>query len=40
MYGRGAPGTRYSAATLTRWFDGEVPEVRDHITELMRLRGN
>jgi putative DNA primase/helicase len=40
MYGRGAPGTKYSVATLTRWFDGEVPEVRDHITELMRLRGS
>jgi putative DNA primase/helicase len=40
MYGRGAPGTKYSIATLTRWFDGEVPDVRDHITELMRLRGN
>jgi putative DNA primase/helicase len=40
MYGRGAPGTKYSAAALTRWFDGEVPEVRDRITELMRLRGN
>ena len=40
MYGREAPGTKYSVATLVRWFDGEVPEVRDHITELMRLRGN
>jgi putative DNA primase/helicase len=40
MYGRGTPGTKYSVATLTRWFDGEVPEVRDHITELMRLRGS
>jgi putative DNA primase/helicase len=40
MYGRGAPGTKYSVATLTRWFDGEVPDVRDHITELMRLRRN
>jgi putative DNA primase/helicase len=40
MYGREAPGTKYSVATLTRWFDGEVPKVRDHITELMRLRGN
>jgi putative DNA primase/helicase len=40
MYGRGTPGTKYSAATLTRWFDGEVPDVRDHITKLMLLRGN
>jgi putative DNA primase/helicase len=40
MYGRGAPGTKYNTATLARWFDGEVPEVRDHITELMRLGGN
>jgi len=39
MYGRGAPGTKYSVATLTRWFETEVAEVRDHITELMRLRG-
>jgi len=38
MYGRGAPGTKYSVAALTKWFDGEVPEVRDHITELMRFR--
>jgi hypothetical protein len=38
MYGRGAPGTKYSVATLTRWFEGEIPEVRDRITELMHLR--
>jgi hypothetical protein len=38
MYGRGAPGTKYSVATLTRWFETEVAEVRDRITELMRLR--
>jgi putative DNA primase/helicase len=40
MYGRGAPGTKYSVATLTRWFEGEVPEVRDRITELISRRGN
>jgi putative DNA primase/helicase len=39
MYGRGAPGTKYSVATLTRWLEGEVPEVRDHITKLIQLRG-
>jgi putative DNA primase/helicase len=39
MYGRGAPGTKYSVATLTRWFEGEVPEVCDRITELRRVRG-
>jgi hypothetical protein len=38
MYGRGAPGTKYSVATLTRWFETEVAEVRDRITELIRLR--
>jgi len=38
MYGREAPGTKYSVATITEWFKGEVPEVRDRITELMHLR--
>jgi putative DNA primase/helicase len=38
MYGREAPGTKYSVATITEWSKGEVPEVRDRITELMHLR--
>jgi putative DNA primase/helicase len=38
MYGRQAPGTKYSVATITKWLEGEVIEVRDRITELMRLR--
>jgi len=38
MYGRGAPGTKYSVATLTRWFETEVAAVRDRITELIHLR--
>jgi putative DNA primase/helicase len=40
MYGREAPGTKYSVATLVRWFETEVPEVRERITELIHLRGN
>ena len=40
MYGSGAPGTKYSVATLTQWFETEVPEVRERITKLRRVRGN
>jgi putative DNA primase/helicase len=40
MYGREAPGTKYSVAAITRWFETEVAEVRDRITELRHLRGN
>jgi putative DNA primase/helicase len=40
MYGREAPGTKYSVATLARWFEAEVPEVRERITELRRVREN
>jgi putative DNA primase/helicase len=39
LYGREAPGTKYDVATITEWFKREVPEVRDRITELIRLRG-
>jgi len=40
MYAWGAPGTKYSKTTLTRWFETEVVEVRDRITELINLREN
>lgn len=39
MFAWGTPGTKYSIATITKWFEGEVPEVRERITELIRLRG-
>jgi putative DNA primase/helicase len=38
MYGREAPGTKYSVTTITKWLEGEVAEVRDRITELIHLR--
>jgi putative DNA primase/helicase len=40
MYGREAPGTKYSVATITEWLKEEVPQVRERITELIHLRGN
>jgi len=38
MYGRQEPGTKYTVATITKWLQGEVVEVRDRITQLIRLR--
>jgi hypothetical protein len=38
MYGRQKPGTKYTVATITKWLQGEVVEVRDRITQLIRLR--
>jgi hypothetical protein len=39
MFAWGTPGTKYSVATITKWFEGEVPEVRERITKLIQLRG-
>jgi putative DNA primase/helicase len=39
MYGWQAPGTKYNAATLTEWLEGEDDLIRDRITELIRRRG-
>jgi hypothetical protein len=38
MFGWGAPGTRYYAATITAWLVGEDELVRERITKLMQLR--
>jgi putative DNA primase/helicase len=38
LHGRQAPGTKYRVATITKWLEGEVIEVRDRISELMRLQ--
>jgi hypothetical protein len=38
MYARQAPGTKYSADTVTRWLEGEDSLTRDRITQLMHLR--
>jgi len=38
MFGWGAPGTRYYAATITAWLVGEDELVRSRITKLMQLR--
>lgn len=39
MYGWQAPGTKYDAATLVEWLEGEPALVRDRITELIHRRG-
>ncbi|MEG4583168.1 DUF5906 domain-containing protein [Microcoleus sp. MON1_C5] len=38
MYGWKAPGTRYDAATITAWLEGEDALVRERIGELMQQR--
>ncbi|MEG5048275.1 DUF3854 domain-containing protein [Microcoleus sp. B4-C1] len=38
MYGWNAPGTRYEAATITAWLEGEDALVRQRIGELMQQR--
>jgi hypothetical protein len=38
MYGWQAPGTKYDDAILTEWLQGEEDVIRDHLTELIRLR--
>ncbi|MEG4213344.1 DUF3854 domain-containing protein [Microcoleus sp. S13_B4] len=38
MYGWNAPGTRYEAATITAWLEGEDALVRERIGELMQQR--
>jgi putative DNA primase/helicase len=38
MYGWQAPGTKYNAATLTEWLEGEDDLIRDRITELINRR--
>jgi hypothetical protein len=38
MYGWQAPGTRYDAAILVEWLQGEDDLIRDRLTELIRLR--
>jgi putative DNA primase/helicase len=40
MYGRQAPGTKYDAATLAEWLEGEDDLIRDRITELIHRRGD
>jgi putative DNA primase/helicase len=39
MYGRQAPGSKYSTTTLNVWLETEAAEIRDRITELISLRG-
>jgi putative DNA primase/helicase len=38
MYGWQAPGTKYNAATLTEWLEGEDDLIRDRIIELIHRR--
>jgi hypothetical protein len=38
MYGWQAPGTKYDAATLAEWLEGEDELIRDRITELIHRR--
>jgi hypothetical protein len=38
MFGWGAPGVRYDAATITAWLTGEDAVVRERITELVQQR--
>jgi predicted P-loop ATPase len=38
MYGWQAPGTKYDAAILAEWLQGEDDLTRDRLTELIRLR--
>jgi hypothetical protein len=38
MYGWQAPGTKYDAATIAEWLQGEDDLIRDRITELMHRR--
>jgi putative DNA primase/helicase len=38
MYAWNAPGTRYDAATITAWLEGEDVVVRERITELVQQR--
>ena len=38
MFGRGAPGSKYSPQTIARWLETEEEAVRVRITELMRRR--
>jgi putative DNA primase/helicase len=40
MYGRQTPGTKYDAATLAEWLEGEDSLIRDRITELIHRRGD
>jgi hypothetical protein len=39
MYGWGAPGTRYDAATINAWLATEDAVTRERIGELMQRRG-
>jgi hypothetical protein len=38
MYGWQTPGTKYDAATLVEWLEGEDELIRDRITQLIHHR--